>query len=250
MSNISILCWNISNPSIERATKQAEWLNTRSESVFVLTETKSSKGCAFMENYFRSYGYNVVSTKPIDKNYAVMIVSKLDLKPTVFSQSMNFLSSRLASVEININNIKIEIIGIYIPSRNASEQKILRKKTFINKLIKVFDNSPYKGERLVCGDFNILEPNHIPYYSFFKQWEYDFYSILRNYNLIDAFRHLNPTKNEYSWIGRTGDGYRYDHCFVSNNLVRSLSKSYYLHSPRTNKLSDHAAIITELQFNP
>lgn len=168
----------------------------------------------------------------------------------VVAHAMKFLNSRLSSVEISILDKKIEIIGVYVPSRDASEQKILRKKLFLEKLLYIFSNNNYKGERIFCGDLNLIEPNHIPHYPFFKKWEYDFYSTLIDHNLIDAFRHIYPSKKDYSWIGRTGDGYRYDYCFVSNNLVKLLSKSYYFHTPRKNGLSDHAAIITEFLVNP
>jgi exodeoxyribonuclease III len=36
--------------------------------------------------------------------------------------------------------------------------------------------------------------------------------------MADAFRHLHPHACEYSWVGRTGDGYRYDHAFCSQAL--------------------------------
>jgi len=50
-NNLSIFCWNIANPSVERANKQADWLSKRDEDVFVLTETKNSKGCLFVEDF-------------------------------------------------------------------------------------------------------------------------------------------------------------------------------------------------------
>lgn len=248
MPNLSVFCWNISNPSIERAEKQAVWLRNRPENIFVLTEVKQSKGCLFLESYFKSYGYNVFFTKPNNQEYAVMIVSKLAMKQTIFSKNMNFLNSRLASVEIDFLGNNVEIIGTYVPSRDVSEPKIIRKKTFLEELMKTFNKNASNIEKIFCGDLNILEPDHIPHYRFFKQWEYDFYKKIKDYDFIDAFRQLHPTKQDYSWIGRTGDGYRYDHCFISSNLIKKLSKSYYLHKPRENKLSDHAAIITELSF--
>jgi len=248
MKKMSILCWNISNPSLERAKQQAVWLSRRSENIFILTEAKNSAGCRFLESYFKTLRCDVLFPKPPDKDYAVMIISKIPMKQTNFSQSMKFLSPRIASAEIVINSKKVEIIGTYVPSRNASEQKIARKKTFLEELIAVFNNNPSNSERLFCGDLNILEPNHNPHYSFFKKWEYDFYKSLENYGLTDAFRKLNPAKMDYSWIGRTGDGYRYDHCFTTSGLTKLLSKSYYLHSPREKRLSDHAALITEFCF--
>jgi len=53
---------------------------------------------------------------------------------------------------------------------------------------------------------------------------------------------------KYSWIGKTGNGYRYDHCFVSNVLLPATKNSFYLHESRLRKLSDHSALITELSL--
>lgn len=93
---------------------------------------------------------------------------------------------------------------------------------------------------------NILEPDHHPHYSFFEGWEYAFYKDLSRYHLGDAFRYLHPLIREYSWVGRTGNGYRYDHCFVSDGLLPKVKKCFYLHEPRKLRLSDHSAIITEI----
>lgn len=51
---IKILTLNIENPSLERAKKLIEWVKNRSEDVFVFTETKNSKGCNYLEEYFKT----------------------------------------------------------------------------------------------------------------------------------------------------------------------------------------------------
>lgn len=45
MSELSLLTFNIANPSPVRAQRQLGWLATRDEEVLVLTETKDSAGC-------------------------------------------------------------------------------------------------------------------------------------------------------------------------------------------------------------
>ena len=102
--------------------------------------------------------------------------------------------------------------------------------------------------RIILGDFNILEPDHNPHYSFFEKWEYDFYRSLINNQFKDAFRVISPNTKEYSWVGLTGDGYRYDHCFVSENIASTIGKCFYFHEPRDIRLSDHSAIITQLNL--
>lgn len=248
-NNFSLFCWNIANPSIERATRQAEWLRKRPEDILVLTETKRSEGCAFLERYFQAYGYNVIFIKPEGKEYGVIIVSNRPLIPNNFSTRVDYLQARVASTRLSLLSCELEIIGVYVPSRDSSYEKIEKKKCFLESLTKALEITPKHSMRIFCGDLNVLEPTHIPHYPFFEKWEYDFYRNLTKYQLRDAFRHLSPSIQEYSWVGHTGDGYRYDHCFVSENLLPLVSKCYYLHESREIKLSDHSALICEFKFS-
>lgn len=247
-NKFSLFCWNIANPSIERAGKQAEWLHRRSEDILVLTEAKKSEGCIFLERYFQAYGYNVIFSKPNEKEFGVIIVSKHSLSLSNFSTCVDYLQARVASIKLNLPSGELEIIGTYVPSRDSSSEKIDKKKRFLENLTSALETNLQISKRIFCGDLNILEPDHIPHYSFFEEWEYDFYRSLTKLQLKDAFRHFYPSIQEYSWIGRTGDGYRYDHCFISENLLPLLKKCYYFHEPREIKLSDHSAIITELDL--
>lgn len=249
-SKFSLFCWNIANPSAERAGKQAEWLRKRPEDILVLTEAKRSEGCIFLERYFQAYGYNVVFSKPGEKEFGVIIVSKYLLTPSSFSTYIDYLQARVDSVKLTLPSGEIEIIGVYVPSRDSSPEKTDKKRRFLKSLTNALEEAPQFSRRIFCGDLNVLEPSHIPHYPIFEKWEYDFYHNLTNYQLKDAFRHLHPSAQEYSWVGRTGDGYRYDHCFVSENLLPSLKKCYYLHEPREEeiKLSDHSALICEFSF--
>lgn len=248
MNKISIFCWNIGNPSIERAKKQAEWLLKRSEDFFILTEAKGSKGCLFLKNFFVFHKYNVIMPDMNSKEYGVMAVSKYPFEISDFNKNIDFLPSRAISIISNFPTGKIEIIGLYVPSRNTDRDKIIKKRTFIEKISNALKRSS-NDIRIVCGDFNILEPNHYPRYRFFKNWEYQFYNNLIDFNLTDAFRCLNPDTKEYSWVGKTGDGYRYDHIFISNSAVNLVNKCFYDHSPRSIRLSDHSGIIAEIRAN-
>ena len=248
MKDISLFCWNIGNPSIERAKRQVEWLKDRPESFFILTETKNSAGCLFIKNYFQGIGYYVVFPDIEGKEYGTMLVSKYPLEESTFSSHISCLPFRAASARIALPNGVLEIIGLYVPSRDKSIKKIKRKKDFLKNVIEALKSAPTSHFRIILGDFNILEPDHSPHYSFFENWEYDFYQHLINNQLKDAFRSVSPNLEEYSWVGRTGDGYRYDHCFVSENILSTVENCFYFHKPRNIRLSDHSAIITELNL--
>jgi exodeoxyribonuclease-3 len=100
---------------------------------------------------------------------------------------------------------------------------------------------------VVLGDFNILEPNHQPRYPIFRPFEYGFYEWFEQHGYRDAYRHLHPDDQEYSWVGRTGDGYRYDHAFVSRTLDSLVISSSYVHEPRTTvRISDHSGLSLRL----
>lgn len=243
----SIFCWNIANPSEERAGKQATWLKKRPEDILILTEVKQSQGCLFIEKYLKVFGYNFIFPKPIDNEYGVMVVSKKhELTTTPFFNKITYLQSRIASVKIN----GLEIVAVYIPSRGFDEgERALKKKNFIDNLLIAFQRDNSANKRIFCGDFNIVEPNHIPFYKYFHDWEYNFYRDLsEKYQMRDIFRLLHPDTQEHSWFGHSGNGYRYDHCFVSNNIISSVKECYYLHEPRENNLSDHSALIVELEL--
>ena len=248
LDNFSLFCWNIGNPSKERAKKQAVWLDNRPEHIFVLTETKKSDGCLLIEEYFKTRDYDVIFPKPEGKECGTMIISKYSLMPSDFSNRINYLQSRIVSAKLKLPDCLLEIIGVYVPSRNSEYEKIIRKKRFLENLTNTLKKDFQPDKRVFCGDLNILEPNHIPRYPFFQKWEYNFYENLIKNGFEDAFRYLNPDAQEYSWVGHAGDGYRYDHCFVSENLLSLVQKSHYFSEPRETRLSDHSALITEFDF--
>ena len=92
-------------------------------------------------------------------------------------------------------------MGVYVPSRDRSDKKILRKKSFLNS-IKEFINNSNNISRVLMGDLNILERNHIPHYSSFFEWEYDFYDDLidKGLSLIHISCSLRSDP-EFSWGG-------------------------------------------------
>lgn len=255
---ISFLSLNIGNPSLERARKQCEWLEKRPEDVFILTETKNSQGCSYIEDFFLQYGYdlfsmnsslnfNVSFPKSKTGDLGVMIVSKHQIiKSKNFFKDDSIFYSRQLETVISINNLPISVVGLYVPSRDRSDEKILRKKRFVDnieKFITEFGNVP----RVIMGDLNILDRNHIPHYSTFFEWEYSFYDKIVHEGYIDAYRYCNQGKQEYSWVGRTNDGYRYDYGFVSADLKESILECKYIHDTRKRGLTDHSAIVMELE---
>lgn len=250
-SGLSFLTFNIGNPSEQRAERQLAWLAGRSEDVLVLTETKASAGCRLLASAFTDAGWHVSFPVPAPGEYGVMIISRVQAQPGSFGDSIGYLPTRAVSVTLPAPAGPIEVIGAYVPSRDAGLEKTERKRKWLAACLAALASRDPGHPEVLLGDLNILEPDHQPRYPFFVPFEYDFYRALSaEHGLLDAFRHLHPAASEYSWVGRTGDGYRYDHAFCSASLAPAISTCAYLHEPRTHGLSDHSALTANLALQP
>jgi exodeoxyribonuclease III len=245
MPGLSLITLNLWNPGIDRAGKLLEWLAARPEDVLVLTETKASDGCRHLADAFRTAGYSVTYPEPGTGEYGVMIVSKYATQPDPIGGQLTYLPTRVTGVTIATDHGPLRILGAYIPSRDASPEKVERKKRWLAEFSDTLDHTD--TNTVFLGDLNVLEHDHGPRYPFFQQFEYDFYRALTDrHGLVDAFRHLHPDQREHSWVGRTGDGYRYDHVHASKDLLAELTHCEYVHEPRITRLSDHSALTVRL----
>lgn len=244
---LSFLTFNIGNPSERRAERQLTWLATRPEHVLVLTETKASAGCRLLADAFTAAGWYVTYPVPGPGEYGVMILARVHADQGRFSQNLHYLPARAASITLSGPDGVIEVIGAYVPSRDARPEKTARKRKWLTGFQSAFGARQPAHPVVFLGDLNILEPGHRPHYPFFAAFEYDFYRALTTqHDLTDTFRHLHPGTAEYSWVGRTGDGYRYDHAFCTTALTEVIVSCGYLHEPRISGLSDHSALTMTL----
>ena len=249
-NKIELLTLNLRNPSYERVIKQIDWIEKRTEDIFILTETKNSKGCNYLEEYFKDrkgiQKYYTCFPKNQNGNLGVMLISKWSINSVdlCFDAESEFYG-RIINAEIQHIKNKINIMGIYVPSRDKTEEKIRRKRFFIETLLDYVKTKPID---IVCGDFNILDRFHEPQYKTFFGWEYDFYDQLQELKYLDAYKHFNPLYNEHTWVGRTNNGYKYDYFFVSDKLKEYLDSCKYVHETRNTKLTDHSAVKLNITF--
>lgn len=172
-----------------------------------------------------------------------MIISRVRAEPGGFTTALGYLPTRATSVALPAPAGKIEVIGAYVPSRDAGPEKTERKRKWLAACLAALTARDRRGPAVLVRDLNILEPGHQPHYPFFVPFEYNFYRALTaEHSLTDVFRHLHPDAAEHSWVGRTGDGYRYNHAFCSAALTTAISTCQYLHEPRHDRLSDHSAL--------
>lgn len=246
-SKLSIVNWNVAHPSLIRARKIADWLENRQENIFILTETSDSPGCDFLSDRLESLGFKVLFPKK-EKDFGAMLAFR-ELEAQELQACLDFLPHRAPAIFCKTPIGKIGIIGVYVPSSVSRNEVNGKKEKFQREFTKgIFEQKQNLSNLVVCGDLNVLEPRHQPHYSFLRNWEYEFYKSFEKNGFFDAFRLFYPDVCEYSWYGREGYGYRYDHCFATKELKKYTKSCEYFHEPRKNRLSDHSAMILELDF--
>ena len=251
--SLSLITVNVGAPSVDRAQRQLRWLAARSEDVLVLTETKATVGSRFLADAFAEAGYAVTFPDHMPGELGVMIVSKLRTTPDSLAAALDYLPARAAGIVVDTTDGPLRVIGVYVPSRDASMNKTERKKIWIQRFQHALDSTACDAPLLLLGDFNVLEPTHEPaHHGQFAPFEYAFYTDLtERHGLVDLFRRLHPERVEHSWARRADLGYRYDHAHGSHASAERLMACDYIHetrevSPDGSRLTDHSGLAVRL----
>lgn len=241
---------NISGPSLERAERLTEYLVGVNADVLVLTETRDNLGTELLIGNLAEAGYDGAQRwcRPPKRERGVVVLSRLRSSGFRPHAAID-LHHRAAYGYMTLwDQCPVRILAAYVPSRDASQAKIARKRTFLEQMLKLLETAAEDHHPvLLIGDLNIVDRGHEPRYSAFRSWEYDVFPELAGIGLVDVFEVLHPDVQAYSWIGRTGNGYRYDYVFASGLLADAASRCEYLHEPRELGLSDHAGLLLELR---
>jgi exodeoxyribonuclease III len=128
-SRLRLLTLNVGNPSEDRAQRQLEWLAGRPEDVLVLTETRASAGCRLLTEAFQRVGYVVSAGTPPAGQYGAMIASRLPLEADPWACRPRYQRERAAAALLRLGDGRaLRIVGVYAPSRDASPEKVERKR--------------------------------------------------------------------------------------------------------------------------
>ena len=249
-AELRLVTWNVQHAGPERARRQARWLATLEEAdVVVLTEVGHAGGGGALMAALRSHGYTLVVPPGVVRDYLVVIAART---PGIEAagRRLGVRPHRCVGVRLPIGEASVGLVGLYVPSRGPRGRRNIDKAAFQDAVSAYLPclATDFPGALIVvAGDLNVVEPGHRPHHRVFGDWEYRFYGdFLRLAGLVDAFREVEPEAAEHSWIGRSGDGYRFDHIFVAGAHRERLRACRYLHEPRLQGLSDHSAMIATL----
>ncbi|WP_328915480.1 MULTISPECIES: endonuclease/exonuclease/phosphatase family protein [unclassified Streptomyces] len=245
-----LVVFNAQHASPARARRQAAWLaDQETADLVIITEVGPGPGGDALVAALADRGYaHVQAPEPRRRDYRTVLASRTaPLKPVLSGVSV--LPHRAPCAEVLIGGQRMVLLGLYVPSRGPRERRNEDKRAFQESVTAALQGLvAHCGPRplIVAGDLNVLEPGHIPHYRLFGEWEYDFYRSFTAAGLTDAFRHVAPDAREHSWFGRGGNGYRFDHAFVTTPHRSHVLTCGYLDEPRRLGLTDHSALTLEV----
>jgi exodeoxyribonuclease III len=245
----SVLTFNISVAAEPRAAKILSWLRRRRDDVIVLSETSAGTGTQLLKASLEADGYATFSAVE-DRERGVLVASRLPASGSLQAASVT-VPCRAQGVVLG-SSPQLTVLGIYVPSRDRSPEKVARKERFIASLIESIEKMPAteRSRLMVLGDYNAVPRDHHPPLPGFFPYEYEFHERLSSLGLSPAHE-LKPygSSQPHSWIGRTGLGYLYDYAHLGSELGRRITSCRYLHGPRQQRLSDHAALAVRLRLD-
>ena len=239
---LGVLTLNVANPSAARAERQLTWLSERPEQVLVLTETSPGPGSRLLLDRLKAAGWELRGGALHDGERGVVIATRVRVGPRA-GDIVDFLPWRAEAVALD----RLDVVGLYVPSRDESVEKVERKRRFCRALSGFLTERPAR-DTVVIGDLNVLEPVHRPHHGIFRDWEYRLYDEFIVRGFVDAYRLRHPREIEHSWVDYENRGYRFDHVFVSESLADRVQRCDYVHAPRESDLSDHSALVVELDW--
>lgn len=245
----SVLTFNISVAAEPRAERILRWLRGRGDEVIVLSETSAGMGTELIRAGLEADGYATFGSVE-GRERGVMIASRLPLARSLDVRSVS-VPARAHGVILDTSP-QLAVLGIYVPSRDRSPEKVARKEHFMRSLLDALEALPRETREalLLLGDYNAVPRDHVPALPGFFPYEYEFHERLLELELAPAHE-LRPygASHPHSWIGRTGLGYLYDYAHLGKEVGERLVSCRYLHGPRNQRLSDHAALAVRIELD-
>jgi exodeoxyribonuclease III len=226
-----ILSWNIQQGGGSRTSMIINALANAQLDIIILSEFKNNAQGKIIQESLLKYGFSYQgTTDALSSDNTVFIASKHPCEFEKYAAADPLFTHNILTAKFAAFNI----MGVYLPHKK--KHSLL---PFITNLVQK-ESTPF----VIAGDYNTGK-NYVDQKgdSFWYQSEL---IQLEKANYMDAFRLKNGDMEAYSWFSHQGNGFRYDHTYVHEDLTTIVKNCYYLHDWRQDKWSDHAPMVLEL----
>ena len=244
MSELKLLSWNVNGIRAVARKGFLEWLYRENPDILCVQETKArpeqlESELLQPEAYYTYWnyphekkGYSGVSIftreQPLDVSYGFGNDDMDNEGRTIIAKYSGFT-----------------LMNIYFPKGDTAPARAFRltyKLDFYNAFLDFADNLKNDGEKLIiCGDLNtahteidLARPKENEKVSGFLPVEREWIDTFISHGYTDTFRHFNKEPGHYTWwdlktrARERNIGWRLDYFFVTENLVKSISKAFIM----------------------
>jgi exodeoxyribonuclease III len=131
---LSLLTLNIQAAALTRARALLRWMDTRTEELFILTETSSGPGTAHLLDQCRQAGLTVVQSPIAAGDRGVAMLSRVPIVTRPDLVAGVTLPGRVAAGTI-AGDPELTVVGVYVPSSDRAPDKVSRKRDFVASLL-------------------------------------------------------------------------------------------------------------------
>lgn len=243
VDELRICALNVNSPNAARAQRIVNWLLATKSNALILTEMQPSEGGRHILACLQAEGFTTTCTRGWqDTRYFATIATRgIETSPV---EPAGF-HPRVAAIDLITDTSTVRLVGIYGPTNGMTADSSQRRREFQQRLLAYVD-SIKNAALCIAGDLNVVEPDHHPHLPVFEDHDYAFYTGLLSLGLRDAYRELNPSGSDHSWINPRFGNQRLDHTLVSTQ-AGEIRECAYDHTTRSDDLSDHAALLTTIR---
>lgn len=232
------------------------WLETEQPDIVCLQEIKATPDDVPL-NLLEHLGYKYFWHPAIKKGYSgVAILSKIDPKAVHVGCGIEKYDSEGRVLRLDFEDFSV--MNVYMPSGTTGEERQAFKYCWLDDFFQY--GHGVRGtvpELIICGDYNIAHKNHDIHSpktnqktSGFLPEERAWLDKFTEAGFVDAFRHVEPEKVEYSWWSQRfnsraqNKGWRIDYHMVTPGLAKRLTSARHANEAVH---SDHCPVI--ITFN-
>ncbi|WP_146396980.1 endonuclease/exonuclease/phosphatase family protein [Planctomycetes bacterium CA13] len=242
---MKIVSWNIRHGGGKQSDSISDQLARWEPSIVCLSEFRGTKPSQEIATRLSEHGLGfqmttVVKSRPVDNR--LLVASEYPITRLECHGKLQEIGSWL-HVEVDCE-IPFRLAAMYVPNRGKpSHLKYQIHDEVIEMMKSEGDNAT-----IAMGDTNTGQPDLDESAKFFNKHEARWFDRISETGWIDAWRHRNPEKREYTWHTHTGSGFRLDQAFVTQKMNQRVTSIEYRwgRDAEDQCLSDHAAIMVEL----
>ena len=230
---MKLLTFNILHGGGSRVADICRVIEQHNADVIVLTEFRENASGAEIKSRLGDCGWaNQASSHPPPRTNGVLVLSKSAFTQEPAPDDVPGGSCRWIECDFQW----FVLAGNYFP---LNQLKIPHWEWFVRQ-------ASAKSSRpcVLMGDFNTGKHFIDETGATFIGSEY--LGQLEQLGFIDAWRHFQPEHREYTWYSRANNGFRLDYAFASKALALRLCRAWHSHAERELKVSDHSALLVEL----